>query len=162
MTYRRSSSKLLPLNETNYDQLNLTVVENIEKIGFNNLPELLVAEYQHKHTYFNSGDIVTTNIKLIDVNNLLLTITQNDSIISTDTLTGKIKRNRFYINKQRYKDLSEGQFFFSIVKSKTRIGITKQKNLTLDDVTQFMIRLFYIPVVIEEEHLNDIIYRAQF
>lgn len=157
--YRRSDSILFPLTETNYEQLNGNYEEKIAKKGFTNLSEFIQVQYQREHSYFEAGDIVNTQIKLLDENQMSFKVFRNGSLLSTDTLVGKIKRNYFYLDKQRYKDLSEGQFFFNIEKLKTRIGLLESKDLVIDNANQFMIRLFYIPVVIEDEHRNDLVYK---
>ena len=159
LLYRRPNSTLLPLTEADYEQLNGYYEEKIAEKGFINLPEFLQIQYQREHLYFEAGDIVTAHLNLLSKSQLSIKMLKNDSLLSTDTLLGEIKRNYFYLDKQRYKDLSEGQFFFSIEKLKTRIGLLENRDLVVDNANQFMIRLFYIPVVIKDEHWNDLVYR---
>tara|TARA_B110000503_G_C7158769_1_gene418628 strand:- start:24 stop:476 length:453 start_codon:yes stop_codon:yes gene_type:complete len=147
------------LTELELLRLNGSYFEIIKNPISKNLEDFFWPGNRINHSKLHVGDTVHYQLQFIENKSLVIKSLHNNKLCQEDTLIGTIEQQYLYLQQRKKWDHSEGYVLFSTETQQNRIGLKSNGDLHIDNWNRWVLKLIYIPIIIEKEHYQHTVYK---
>lgn len=147
------------LTELNLLRLNGSYFEIIKNPISKNLEDFFWLGNRINHSKLHVGDTVHYQLQFIENKLLVIKSFHNSKLCLVDTLIGTVEQQYLYLQQRKRWDHSEGYVLFSTETQQNRIGLKSNGDLHIDNWNRWLLKLIYVPIIMEKEHHQHTLYK---